>query len=471
VRHAVSRRARDDVERLVGPPSIFLLMMLSPKKPVWRTTASAPRPRDTKARTLARALLTLLALAFAVPATAGAEGYDYPFTNPYVATVVGTPEAYRADLPQVTLQTRELVVFPERRTPDVFWYTNRLRFGFLAQHKKAPLAFVIAGTGAGHDAAKVKLLVRMFDKLGFHVITLASPTFQNFIVNASTTGVPGLITDDAADLYRVMRLAYDQVKDRIQVTKFYLTGYSLGASQAAFVAKLDETERVFDFERVLMINPAVSLYNSALILDRMLDDNTPEGVGVFFNGMLAAFADVFVWEEDRISLSSDFLYTVYRRRHPSEKNLKAAIGVSFRLSSANMAFTSDVMTKAGFIAPKAPPLTPTTSLDEFAAVAVRSTFQDYINDLFYPYFKAHRPNITLDDLIRITSLHSIESYLRGNQKIGLMHNRDDIIMAPGEIDWLEQVFGKRAQIYPTGGHCGNMEFRDNVAHMIDFFSH
>jgi hypothetical protein len=470
VRDSVSQSTH--IGRLAGPPSISLLLMLGPKRPVSRAAAVAPRPRDTKARTMARALLVLLALVFALPDRAGAaQGYDFPFTSPYVATVVGTPEAYRADLPQVTLQTRELVVFPERRTPDVFWYTNRLRFGFLPQRGPAPLAFVIAGTGAGHDAAKVRLLARMFDQLGVHVITLASPTFQNFIVNASTTGVPGLITDDAADLYRAMRLAYDQVKGEIQVTKFYLTGYSLGAAQAAFVAKLDETERAFDFQRVLMINPPVSLYNSALILDRMLDANTPEGVGVFFNGMLAAFADVFVREEDRISLSSDFLYTVYRRRHPSEKNLKAAIGVSFRLSSANMAFTSDVMTKSGYIAPKAPPLTPTTSLDQFAAVAVRSTFKDYIDELFYPYFKARQPGVTLDDLIEVTDLHSIEPYLRHNQKIGLMHNRDDIIMAPGEIDWLEQVFGNRAQIYPTGGHCGNMEFRDNVAHMIDFFSH
>ena len=316
-----------------------------------------------------------------------------------------------------------------------------------------------------------ELLVRTFDKLGFHVITLPSPTYENFIVTASTTSVPGLITDDAADLYRVMRLAYDQVKDEIQATEFYLTGYSLGAAQAAFVAKLDETERAFNFERVLMINPPVSLYNSALILDRMLDNNTPQGVGVFFNGMLAAFADVYVQEEDKVSLSgNDFLYTVYQRRQPSEQSLKAAIGVSFRLASANMAFTSDVMTKAGYIAPKAPPLTPTTSLDEFAAVALSSTFQNYINDLFYPYFKARQPDITLDDLIEITSLRSIEQYLRASQKIGLMHNADDIILAPGELEWLEQVFGNRAEIYPNGGHCGNMDYRDNVAHMIDFFS-
>jgi hypothetical protein len=411
----------------------------------------------------------LLALSFAVSGKASAQGYGFPIADPFAATVVGTPPEYRADLPEIALREREVMVFPDREIPDLFWYTERLRFGFLAQREKAPLAFVIAGTGASHDAAKARLLARMFDKIGFHVITLPSSTFENFIVTASTTSVPGLITDDASDLYRAMQLAYDQVKDQIEVTSFHMTGYSLGAAQAAFVAKLDETERAFDFERVLMINPPVSLYNSALILDRMLDDSTPQGVGAAFNRMLEVFAEVFVREEDTVRLSGDFIYTVYQRRRPSDESLQAAIGISFRLASANMAFTSDIMTKAGYIAPKAPPLTPTTSLTEFAAVAVRSSFSDYINDLFYPYFKARQPGVTLDDLIETTSLHSIEQYLRANENIGLMHNADDIILAPGELEYLEQIFGDRAEIYPTGGHCGNMDYRENVAYMMNFF--
>jgi predicted alpha/beta-fold hydrolase len=418
---------------------------------------------------LALGSLLLLALGSAVADRAGAQGYNFPLTDVLAATVVGTPPDYRADLPDISLRERELVVFPDRQIPELFWYTDRLRFGLLAQPEKAPLAFVIAGTGAGHDAQKARLLARMFDKIGFHVITLPSSTFENFIVTASTTSVPGLITEDAADLHRVMQLAYDQVKDEIEVTSFHLTGYSLGAAQAAFVAKLDETEQAFGFERVLMINPPVSLYNSALILDRMLDENTPQGVGMFFNRMLAVFAEVFVQEEDTVSLNGDFLYTVYRRRRPSDESLQAAIGISFRLASANMAFTSDVMTKAGYIAPKVPPLTPTTSLSEFAAVAMRSTFKNYIDDLFYPYFKTRQPGVTLDDLIEITSLRSIEQYLRTSEKIGLMHNEDDIILAAGELEYLRQIFDDRAEIYPTGGHCGNMDYPDNVAHMMDFF--
>jgi hypothetical protein len=42
-------------------------------------------------------------------------------------------------------------------------------------------------------------------------------------------------------------------------------------------------------------------------------------------------------------------------------------------------------------------------------------------------------------------------------------------MAAGEIDYLQTVFKDRAKVYPTGGHCGNMDYKENVAYMLDFF--
>ena len=51
-----------------------------------------------------------------------------------------------------------------------------------------------------------------------------------------------------------------------------------------------------------------------------------------------------------------------------------------------------------------------------------------------------------------------------------MHNADDVILKPGEIDFFSEVFGDRATIYPHGGHCGNMNYRDNVAHMVNTFT-
>ena len=50
-----------------------------------------------------------------------------------------------------------------------------------------------------------------------------------------------------------------------------------------------------------------------------------------------------------------------------------------------------------------------------------------------------------------------------------MTNRDDMILGEGDIAFLEKTFGERATIYPTGGHCGNLSYRENVETMLEFF--
>jgi hypothetical protein len=101
---------------------------------------------------------------------------------------------------------------------------------------------------------------------------------------------------------------------------------------------------------------------------------------------------------------------------------------------------------------------------------VRLGFTDYYHEFFYPYYRGEYPEENRDQFIAAISLRSIEDYLRNSKKITVMHNADDVILEPGEIDFFIDVFGDRATIYPFGGHCGNMNYRDNVAHMVATFT-
>jgi hypothetical protein len=174
--------------------------------------------------------------------------------------------------------------------------------------------------------------------------------------------------------------------------------------------------------------------------------------------------------ENVTELDEQFLFGVYEEAGLNDEETQALIGVAFRISAANMVFTSDVVNNFGLVKPKNERLTTTTSLTEFMMVGGRVSFVDYIDKYAYPYFKEREPGLTREQLIDSVSLASIETYLRGADKIGLMHNEDDVILAPGDIDFFRAVFGERAKIYPIGGHCGNMAYRDNVAHMVGFFT-
>ena len=145
------------------------------------------------------------------------------------------------------------------------------------------------------------------------------------------------------------------------------------------------------------------------------------------------------------------------------------IGITFRLSSSNMVFTADVMTRAGLVVPASRRFSAYDSLTEYQKVTNRISFNDYFNDLFYPFFQARDPGLTRDALIAQSSLRPIEDYLAGSGKIALLTNADDLILAPGELAYLEALFGPRAQIYPTGGHCGNMTHEAVTNYMLEFF--
>jgi len=400
------------------------------------------------------------------------EPYEYPFTDPLVATILGTPAQYRASLPaKIPVKEMSLTVYENRSIPEIFWYQDRLRFSLAYQKQEAPLIFVIAGTGVDYNGPTMQLLQKAFFKAGFHVVCLSSPTCPNFIITASGTMVPGDLAADSADLYRVMHLAWDIMKSKIRVSSFYLTGYSLGGAQAAFIARLDEDKKLFNFKKVLLINPPLSLYSSANTLDAMLEQNIPGGLdnfNAFFDDMMRRFSEVYR-SMGFIDFNEDFLYAVFQEYPLKREELAAIIGLSFRFASGSMMFTSDVMTHAGFIVPRNRVLSISDSLTDYLKVCFRTSFNDYINQMFLPFFSARKPGLTFQELINDSSLKSIDSYLRESDKIGLVTNADDFLYAPGELDYLRGVFASKAKIYPHGGHCGNMAYRDNVTYMINFF--
>lgn len=399
------------------------------------------------------------------------DDYGYPIPGSYEASILGTPAKLMPELPaKIPMRKLMLDVFPERKKPPIFFYDQGLLCMFAYQKQRAPLVFLIAGTGAGAQSAKQMAMMKALYQAGFHVITLPSPTTANFIISASQNRVPGDLTEDASDLYRVMEAAWNEVKGDIEVSSFHLGGYSQGAIQAAFVAKLDEERRVFDFRNVLLINPPVSVYASAAKFEALLQQ-IPGGAkkqGVFFNQMLRKFTE-FYRTGNFVAINDDFLYAIYKDQLFSAQETAGLIGLTYRINLAGLIFASDVMTNSGYVVPKNRVLAPTDSLSDYFLVSTHLSFFDYFDEYFYPFFQKRRPGLTKHELIEAQSLKSIESYLKSSPKFGLMTNENDFILSAEDLDYLKQLFGARAKIYPRGGHLGNLEYRDNMAYLVNFF--
>lgn len=416
-------------------------------------------------------LLCLVFLAFLPLSAQGADDYGYPIAGAYEATILGTPAKLKPTFPP-KIRARQLVldVIPDRKKPPIFFYDDGLRCTFAYQKTKAPLVFLIAGTGASDRATVQITMMKALYQAGFHVITLPSPTNANFIISASQSRVPGDIYEDAADLYRAMEVAWNQVKDDIEVTSFHLGGYSLGGTEAAFVAKLDQERQVFNFRKVLMIDPPVSVFTSASQVEDLLK-RIPGGSakqGIFFNNMLSKFSSFYNYG-NFVAIDDNFLYAVYQEKLFSPEETAGLIGLTFRMSLSGMIFTSDVMTNTGYVVPKNRVLRPSDSLFNYFMVSSHLSFFDYFNEYFYPYYLQRHPGVTKEELIATLNLRSIEEYLKQSRQFGVMVNENDFILTADDRDYLRRIFGYRAKFYPRGGHLGNVEYQENLAYMVDFF--
>ena len=99
-----------------------------------------------------------------------------------------------------------------------------------------------------------------------------------------------------------------------------------------------------------------------------------------------------------------------------------------------------------------------------------ANFEDYVNKLGYPYYKKINPNFNLEDLKREASLRVIEDYLKNSKKIAAVTNADELILSQDDFEYLKEVFKDRLVIYPKGGHCGNMFYKENVDVMLNFIN-
>lgn len=418
-------------------------------------------------------IATLLCGSLAFAQDIPAERYHFPLTNAFEATVAGTPAYLRPEVPSdedIDQADYRLSLNPQREfvLPDNFWAVRKLGYRLARQPQAAPLVFIIAGTGAHYSTGKSEWLKRLFYGAGYHVVQLSSPTSYDFIAAASRFATPGLSEQDAKDLYRVMQAVRAEHHD-LPVTDYYLTGYSLGALEAAFVSHLDETRQSFNFKRVLMINPPVNLYTSVSNLDKLVQAKI-EGVDrntTFYELVMEKLTRYF-HEQGYINLDQALLYDFQESAYAlTDEQLAMLIGASFRFSVADISFTSDLINKRGLIIPPGTEIEVGTSLEPFFKRALLCDFDCYITQQLIPMWRALYDGGGLNQLVDQVSLYALEDYLRESDKIMVMHNADDLILGEGDIGFLRRTFGDRLTLYPSGGHCGNMSYHVNARRMLE----
>lgn len=395
--------------------------------------------------------------------------YEYPFQNPYMATILGSSTLMKDGVSEsVPTKVYKIKLPGSREVPENLWYNSKFEFSLVSQKEKAPLIFLLAGTGSDYHAARMVLFQRIFYDAGYSVISITSPMHPNFIINASSNRMPGMIMDDGKDIYNVMKEAYKIVKDKIEVSDFYVVGYSLGATESAVVSYIDESEKAFNFKRVFMINPAVDIYESAVRLDKVLDlptegkvENLEKIINKVFNKLSNSLKDGYT------EITEELIYSMFAKDQMSDEEMGELIGIVFRLMAIDINYVTDLINDRKVYVDK--PVGKFTNMFPYFEKINFAGFEDYMYKIAYPYFDEKMGGgVSLEELLQHTKLQQIEDYLKNTDKIAVVTNRDEIILREEDFKFLENTFNERLIIYPYGGHCGNMYYKTNVDIMLKF---
>lgn len=404
-------------------------------------------------------------LLFLLIATISFSDDSYPFKNPYVATIFGSSQMMTPEIPK-NIDIEDENIDMDKEIPEQFWYSDGFKFSYVKQDKKAPLVFILAGTGATHNSTRNKLFARIFYKYGYNVILLPSIMNGNFVLNASKTKMPGIIFDDSQDMYNIMKKSYEKIKDEMHVSNFYLIGYSLGATEAGMISYIDENEKFFDFKRVFMVNPAVDAYKSAI----KLDDFVAWKPDVRAKKMRELIEKIeYILKKNTNSemqkMDEEAIFKAFSKTKMSDNQMKELIGAAFRLTSMNLNYVVDIANSTNvYNKPVDSKFRP--NFNDFKNINFAS-FDDYINLLAMPNLMK-KYNLDQNEIFTKARLHYIEDYLRNSKKIGGSTNEDELILDKEDIKFLKDTMGDRIIIYKYGGHCGNMFYYENVMNMIKF---
>jgi hypothetical protein len=219
-----------------------------------------------------------------------------------------------------------------------------------------------------------------------------------------------------------------------------------------------------------MVNPAVNLYESAKILDDMLDNNIPGGrknVGQFLEKIYRELGQHI--KGDNVEINEDTIYDSFKDTYLSQKELAALIGIAFRVAAIDVNYLGDVLNKRGIYVPKEREIGKFESLEPYLDKINFASFSEYLGNIAYPFYAEIYEGLTLEELIAKTDIHEIKDYLEKSEKIAMVTNEDELILTPDNLIFLKETFKGRSIIYPRGGHCGNMYYTTNVENMVRYF--
>lgn len=396
--------------------------------------------------------------------------YEFPIENPWMATL--STVFFVKPSKQFDYKTVTVVLHPERSKFNRIGDRNQVNIAFFKQRENpsAPLIFLIPGIGGNSRFPRTIYIGDLLYQAGFNVVTVPATMSSQFTLGISRTGYPGYSPRDAEDMLEFMKHVDSKLRneENISPTRYALMGFSLGALDSGFIAKLDLQKHYFNFERVLMVNPPIQKARSIDAIDSLV-----LGSRHSIDDLIDSDSDgdqrLTEFQKDDILEPLSYLSFDRRKRGFADAELAWLIGANFRRSLSNVILASQDVYELNAQKSKSKEILRPLGRAE----TIRYSFNDYVNQILLKDINSTENNSihfqTSDELIATSDLREVLRDLT-NQQIpwAVFHNQNDFIFHNGDLEFLCGTHSA-SRVYPLGGHIGNIWYMQNQEDIVRFF--
>ena len=386
-------------------------------------------------------------------AVASADDYRFPIADPLKSSLI--PAAYHPHRTDYLVSVLE--VRADRWNVPRLQRKHKLALALFSQGGPAPLVFVIPGVGGSSLNESALMLAEQFHGMGFHAVTLPDPLSWQYALGVSESTLPGYLPLDSDEYYELLKRVAGHLKTehRLRITGYSVAGYSFGGLLTGFLVRLDGEQRAFEFERAVVINPAIDLRHAI----RVVDGFVSSGHSILEsrkNTLLSSMVDGVIRLRNR-PLTADLVRWAADQWAFSDDEMKWMIGRSFRGATMGTIFASRQIRALRILAPPESPGR-ASSVDP----ASRFSFGDYLSQFVFPSLRpSGGTHLSDEQLLERASLGALAPELSANPRVFVVENMDDFLARPEDIDALRSWLGDRLYLYPQGGHLGNLWFGKN----------
>jgi hypothetical protein len=404
-----------------------------------------------------------------VERTVGSErprGYQYPYDDPYLATMTIAVLNANGLTPGLKRHVVHVPVLPGRNDLPSLEGRGEVSVALYRQDRPAPLMFLLSGIGSNPYFGLGTYFASLFYHEGFHVVILPSPMSWNFALAASRSGAPGYAPADARDLYEVMQRTLGVLKSqyRLQITGIDFMGASLGALEGAYLSVIDADQGKIGIERLLLVNPPLDIAAAMKTLDgwaALSDTFGAERSALLQGKALAIIESASTVTGDPMAIDR----AAKQFAAFSTEELQFLIAQYAQTMLPELVYVTQAIHDRNVLTAER------AQVRQRLQEAKGFTLAEYSEKIALPSWTRASAELATDpeSASRRGSLLTIVDRLRGNPRVLIMHNADDILADRASIAELKEAMGEQMIVYPVGGHLGNLWFSDNKQSILRFF--